>query len=668
VTVGWLVIVARFAQIQIIEGSTCKGLVADQCWGELRLSASRGCIYDRNDNRLAFDMPSESFYTFTADRQYLRKLARRVSALTGEAGLVNRVLKRPGKFNSLARLTSPLLAARIRALNCDSIYSYPEFLRVYPYRSLARDIIGRVDIDNVGVSGLELAYQELLTPEPGLARFQRDGRGRVYRISETPIVRPHDGCELKLTIDIEYQQIVEEELARAVDKWDALSGMAVIVEAATGRILAADYYSPLGHAEPDAKVFKSRFVTDLFEPGSTFKLVAFAGMLEDDLFSLDDTIWAGLGKFAFNGRILHDDKELGTITFRDAFRLSSNIGTARFSQALGGKRLYAYARQFGFGQRTGADLPAEQCGRLRKPENWSDFWTAQTSIGHGLSVTALQMASAVAAITNDGVMMKPYIVEEIRTETGRLKRRFEPQKIRTVISRSTAVTLRNLMAGVVDSGTAQAARIDDVLFSGKTGTAQKPNLESGGYYWNKYVSTFAGFFPRDNPKLAGIVIIDEPQRVHYGGYTAAPAFAEAARRITLLEKTRVNWSKQCDSTGENQESESGLGRTIDPAGTAGHRSEATRLYENFHNWISREIEAPNRSQSEVSECAISLRENVVPDLKGLSARDAVILLSRIGCPIEVNGNGKVESQLPEAGSSLSGTDRIVLNCSVGKGG
>ena len=667
VTLGWVILAARFVQIQIVEGSRCESLVADQCWGKLKLSAKRGCVYDRNGKLLAFDIPSETFYTYTYDRSYLGKLARRISALTGETGLAKRVLKRQGKFNCLARFTSPELAAKIKALNCDSTYSYPEFLRVYRYHSLAEDILGRIDADNNGISGIEVAYDEQLKPDPGVARFQRDGKGRVYRISDIPIVRPHDGCEVKLTIDIEYQQIVEEELRRAVDKWNAISGMAVFIETATGRVLAADYYSPL--ADSGEKIYKSRFVTDLFEPGSTFKLVAFAGMLEDNLFSLKDTIWAGMGKFEFNGRILHDDKELGTVTFRRAFELSSNIATGRFSQALGGKKLFRYARQFGFGQRTGIDMPGEEYGRLKKPRNWSRFWTAQSAIGHGISVTALQMAAAIGAIANDGVLMKPYVVQEIRTETGRLKQRFSPRQIRRVVSQATAATLRDLMAGVVDSGTAEVARIEEVPFSGKTGTAQKPNLETGGYYWNKYMASFGGFFPSEKPTIAGIVVIDEPQRVNYGGYTAAPVFAEAARRITLLEKTRKDWAKQqAETGGKKQEPARVPDRKPSSTVTTKQTLEMVQIYESFQCWISERDRTTHTSSSKIDECKERLYKGTLPDLTGLPARDAVILLSNIGCSIEIDGNGKVENQIPAAGSNLKDVKRVVLACKANTGG
>ncbi len=670
VVFGWIILIARFAQIQIVEASRCERLVADQCWGQLKLSAKRGCIYDRNGNLLAFDMASETFYTYAADMGYLRKLARSVSRLAGDADLVSRVMERPGKFNSLARLTSPELATKIRALNCDSIYSYPEFLRVYRYGSLACDILGQIDVDNNGISGVELEYDERLKPEPGLARFQRDGKGRIYRISDTPIVRPRDGCELRLTMDVEYQQIVEEELRRAVEKWDANSGMAVFIEAETGRVLAADCYTHSSLNKEEARVFKSKFVTDLFEPGSTYKLVACAGLLEDKLYSLEDTVWAGMGKFRFNGRILHDDKEHGTITFRRSFEQSSNIAVSRFSLALGGKKLYKYARQFGFGQRTGIDLPGEEFGRLRKPRNWSDFWTAQASIGHGLSVTAMQMTSAVGAIANGGLLMRPYVVEETRSETGRLVHRCSPQQIRRVISRETALTLQDLMAGVVDSGTASAANIEEVLFAGKTGTAQKPNFEAGGYHWDKYTASFAGFFPRENPRVAGIVIIDEPQRIHYGGYTAAPAFAEIARRVTLLDKTRKSYVEpRREKNGIQRDLSTGADLRFDSTEATRRTQYMANRYSDVHEWIAASHEAVKPTiDVRIDRCRDRLCEGTLPDMNGLSARDAVVLLSNAGCRVEVNGSGRVKSQSPEAGSRLDDVDRVVLWCLNDAGG
>ena len=670
VTLGWIVLIARFAQIQIIEGAKYEDMVIRQCWNELKLSAKRGAIFDRHGNLITFDIPSESFYTQATDRGYLRTIARQISKLTGESGLTKRLLNRAGKFNWLARHTDFELAKKINALKLDSVQSHPEYRRAYPYNSLAVDILGQVDIDNLGRSGLELAFDDQLRPDPGLARFQRDGKGRIYRLSDVPIVRPHDGRGLKLTLDIEYQQIVEEELKRAVDKWDAISGMAVFIEVATGRVLAADYYSASTEDANTQTVFKTRVVTDLFEPGSAAKIVTFAGMIENHLFSLQDTIWAGMGKFEFNGHILRDDKKYGTLTLRRAFELSSNIATARFSQKLGGKRLFRYARQFGFGQPTGIDLLGEERGWLKKPENWSEYWIAMTSIGHGFSVTALQMATAFAAIANDGVMMKPYVVEEIRSETGRLKQRFTPQIVRRVISKETAAILQDLMGGVVDSGTAKVARMDEVLFSGKTSTAQKPNLESGGYYWNKYTASFCGFFPRKTPRIAGIVIIDEPKRIHYGGYTAAPAFAEIAKRITMQEKTRENWTeKNRDGINTNRHHDSNL---IADSGTNRTKSgiaENLSDYQSIHQWLlNRRENTAETNRHRLDQCADELRRGTLPDLTGLPARDAVILLGGAGCKIIVKGNGRVESQSPEAGCILETIESVVMKCASITGG
>jgi len=671
VTLGWCAIMARFAQIQILEGARYDELVVRQCWGEFELSAKRGAIYDCNENLLAFDIPSESFYTYAATRRYLREIGRRIGNLTGDPAITKRIIGRPGEFNWLVRRADPVLADKIKSLDMDSVRSHSEFKRTYPYGSLGMDLIGQVDADHSGISCLEIAYNELLKPTPGIATFQRDGRGKVYRISDAPLVRPRPGADLKLTLDYEYQQILEEELKKAVCKWNAKSGTAVFVEVSTGRILAADCYSPVDENAGYERIFKTRIVTDLFEPGSTFKLVAFAGMIEENLFSLTDTIWAGMGKFKFNGRTMHDDKELGTITFRRAFELSSNIATGRFSQTLSGKRLFKYARLFGFGQPTGTDLPGEQRGRLAKPRRWNEFWTAQISIGHGLSVNTLQLAGAFAAIANDGVLMRPYLVEEIRNESGRVEEKFQPRAIRRVVSKETAATMRDLMAGVVDSGTAQVARIEDVPFSGKTGTAQKPDLENGGYFWDKYIAGFGGFFPRDNPRIAGVVIIDEPQRVHYGGYTAAPVLAEFARRTTLLEKTRKNWAEENSKAdaADKRVTVDNDDKSIDNPEEESRSMASSMSHQESLAWLSKPSETSSSPCSQqLQKCRDQMRSGILPDMKGLSARDVVILLHDLDCRISVSGSGRIESQVPSAGCRIADVEAVSLVCGSNSGG
>lgn len=670
VALGWIAVLGRFAQIQVVQGARFEELVLRQCWGKFKLNAKRGNITDCRGNILAFDVPSESFFTYVKDKKYLRKLGRSYGSLTGNGSLTDRLLKRPGEFNWLVRRADPELASRLKALGFDSVQVQQEFSRVHPYGNLGMDILGQVDIDNVGTSGLESTFDQHLKPDPGLVTFQRDGRGKVYRVSEVPAVRPRAGCDLMLTIDAEYQQIVEEELRIAVGKWDALSGIAVFIEARSGRILAADYYSPDNEVCGESPVFKSRIVTDLFEPGSTFKIVAFAGMIETEAYELTDSIWAGMGEFKFNGRTLHDDKELDTISFRRAFELSSNIATARFSQKLGGKALFKFARDFGFGQPTGVDIQGEQRGMLGKPRNWSEFWIAQTSIGHGMSVNALQLANAFAAIANGGKLMRPFVVEEIRSESGRLKQRFSPHQIRQVVSERTAGILQDLMGGVVDSGTAKVARIDEVLFSGKTGTAQKPDLENGGYFQNKYMASFAGFFPRNNPRIAGVVIIDEPKRINYGGYTSGPAFAEIARRITLLEKTRRDWivaESESDTSGNSSGSKPQNGSYDSRRSAWAPESESEPKL--LSSWVTPHAPENNTcSGDRIEKVTGRIVSGILPDTRGLAMRDAVALLSKAGCDVKAVGKGFVSSQVPKAGCPLEDAGPVVIKCDQLSGG
>jgi len=667
ISLCWIAVLARFAQVQVVQGEKYDSLVVRQCWGENKIPARRGALLDRTDNKLAFDVQSQSFYTYAADPDYIRKLGHRVSRITGERGLTRRLLSRPWEFNFLARSVSPETAERINALAMDSIYSKPRYLRVYPYGDVAKDLLGETNVDKIGISGMEKVYEDMLRAEPGVARFQRDGWGKIYCISNNPLIAPEDGCDLKLTLDIEYQQIVEEELRRAVEKWSANWGMACFVEASTGRLLAADYYEP-GESSGDEHVFKTRFVSDLFEPGSTFKLVAFAGMLDRKIYNLSDTIWAGMGKFKFNNRTLHDDKELGTITFRRAFELSSNIATARFCQKLGAKSLFKYSRQFGFGTTSGIDIPGEERGRLAKPEVWSEFWTAHTSIGHGVSVTALQMANAFAAVANGGRLMRPFVVEEIRNGSGRLKQRTLPEMIRIVMSDEAAAILRDLMGGVVDSGTASIAKIDEVSFAGKTGTAQKPNMDDGGYYWNKYIASFGGFFPRETPRIAGIVLLDEPEKINYGGYTAGPAFAEIARRITVLDRTRKSTRIVDIEAEKNDSTEFAQEAGISVCSDGSHISIDSN-YGIIHDWFSTgHVGNNDEPKRRFAERQKSIADGLVPNLVGLSASEAVALVSDCGINMVLHGAGMVSSQSPDAGTELKAARRIVVNCGAEMGG
>lgn len=666
ITLCWVAVLARFAQVQVVHGEKYNSLVVRQCWGENRIPARRGAILDRNGKTLAFDVQSQSFYTYAADRNYLRKLGRRISRITGERGLTQRLLSRPGEFNYLARTVTPEAAEKITALQMDSVYSRPLYLRVYPYGEVARDLLGEINVDKIGISGMERVYEDLLKPEPGVARFQRDGWGKIYCISDDPLIAPVDGCDLKLTLDIEYQQIVEEELRKAVEKWKANWGMACFVETSTGRLVAADYFEP-SEADKVGHVFKTRFVSDLFEPGSTFKLVAFAGMLDQELFSLTDTIWAGMGKFKFNNRTLHDDKELGTITFRRAFELSSNIATARFCQKLGAKGLFKYCLQFGFGHTSGIDIPGEESGRLAKPEVWSELWTAHTSIGHGVSVTALQMANAFAAVANGGRLMRPYVVEEIRSGTGRLKRRTIPEMIRLVMSDDASEVLRDLMAGVVDSGTANVAKIDEVSFAGKTGTAQKPNTEDGGYYHDRYIASFAGFFPREEPRIAGIILLDEPDKINYGGYTAGPAFAEIARRITVLDRTRENDAAFVADTLQDESKE--FAKSVPRPDKPGEpEADLDSNYGIIRDWFSGVSHHPEIEERDLREQRKELVNGIMPDLVGLSSTEAISLMSSCQLDVVLNGAGSVISHSPEAGTDLKNAQRIVVNCGTDRGG
>ncbi|NIU13705.1 MAG: penicillin-binding protein 2, partial [candidate division Zixibacteria bacterium] len=429
--------------------------------------------------------------------------------------IYRKLIGRKGKRTCIARKIDPGVSSRIKALEIPEIYNELEFDRIYPYNSSVSALVGYLDHKFEAKAGVELYLDEYLKGKDGWRVCMKDGFGGIYPIYTQPFREPEQGNDVYLTIDIEYQQIMQEEIRKAVDEWSAIGGMGVLMEVSTGKILAAYHYDP-EIKDPHYKYPRARAITDLFEPGSTFKTVVFGALLEEGLIDLDDTIYAGEGSFLFNGIPLHDDKKHDIIRISEAFIISSNVATARLANELGPKMLYRYAREMGFGLPTGLGFPSEVNGRLHEPEVWSDYYCAMLSIGHEVSASTLQMARVFGCVANNGRLMKPILMDRVISPTGGTQKRSHPEKEREIFSESTIAKLKYLCEIVVDTGTAKYAKIDGIDFAGKTGTAEKPS-ETGGYDKSRYISSFGGYFPVDNPQICGIIIIDEPNKVHYGG-------------------------------------------------------------------------------------------------------------------------------------------------------
>lgn len=433
--------------------------------------------------------------------------------------------------------------AAYRNLRQKAIFAENFPIRVYPNQSLAAHVLGYaqtedVDVNSntvseiIGTDGIEKTMDSKLSGVPGWRLTETDRRGHELVALRDQDLGARDGLNVVLTIDAVIQNIMESSLADAMEKHTPISISGIAIRPKTGEILAMatlPNFNPNnpGASTPEAR--RNRIVTDVVEPGSTFKIVVISGALNDNLISLNDVFDCEHGHFPFAGRVLHDHEPYGALTVEQIIMKSSNIGAAKVGIKMGEDRLYSYISNYGFGTRTGLPLPGEVVGISRPVKNWSKVSVAQIPMGQGIAVTRLQMAMAMCAIANDGVLMRPMLINRLEDEDGNTVVRYSPQSVRRIISDTAAKeTVEALKTVVSPDGTAAKAAMEHYTVAGKTGTAQK--VEGGAYVHGKYISSFIGFFPADNPELCISIVLDEPKEGYYGGQVAGPVFKEIAER------------------------------------------------------------------------------------------------------------------------------------------
>jgi stage V sporulation protein D (sporulation-specific penicillin-binding protein) len=638
------------------------------------LKPVRGDLLDRNGRVLARDLVTYSISAAPREMKDPRDVARELARLLGRdpRALVREFASRP-RFLWVARRVAPDLGQAIAQRFERGVYLSPETQRVYPLGAAAAEVLGRTDLDNAGVDGLELQLDETLRGRPGWATLFRDGLGRSHAFPRGMRRPPENGDDVALTIDADLQSIVESHLAAAVDSLKALRGCALFMDPRTGEILAAA-------AAPHLKPGKARnwSITDSYEPGSTYKVVVAGAALEEGIARPNQVFEAsvtGLAQVA-PGAVFHDIHKEASYTFRNAVRFSSNIVLGRLGLKLGAERLYRYSTALGFGSLTGVDFPGEAAGRLRSPDRWSQRSAPTIAIGHELSITPLQLVLAYASVANGGVMMRPMLVREVREPGGRTIRRYSPQASHRVFSEHTTEQLREMLTAVVDSGTARAARVSGLRVAGKTGTAQKYDAAVGTYGKGLYLSSFVGFAPADGPRLVGVVVIDEPRgRRYYGGEVAAPVFREV-----LSDLRRVPGAPL----------ESGISQvavrppapapvTVPDLRLLPPRA-AERTLADYHlaaHFIGAGPRALAQDPTPGTAVERGARVSVwlappqdsagarLPNLVGLSVREALRQLGLRQVAPRIVGQGRVVSQDPPAGTPLPVSTPCVLHCQPG---
>lgn len=447
---------------------------------------------------------------------------------TGRSYLQDR-LNRKKSFIWLMRKLTPDKSEAVKKLNIKGLGFLKETKRIYPNSYLASHILGFSGTDNLGLEGVERDFNKYLAGRGGWAIFLRDARLKKLDILEK-MISPVDGMDLVLTIDEVIQYIAERELDKVFKSFHAKSASIIVMDPHTGRILAMasrPNYDLNNHAGISQDSIRNRAICDLFEPGSVFKIVTASAALEEKKVTEEDTFFCENGSYKVGGRILHDHMSHGLLTFKQVIEESSNIGTVKVAMLLGPDTVYRYLKDFGFGSKLGIDLSGEISGMIKPVWLWSKTSITAIPIGQEVGVTALQLASAISVIANGGQLMKPYIVDSVRNSQGAIIKQNKPTLIRKVISVDTAMRIKKILTGVIEEGTGKLAKVSGFSAAGKTGTAQK--LEANGTYSHtKFVASFIGFAPVEDPLLTIVVTVDEPHGSYFGGVVAAPVFQKVA--------------------------------------------------------------------------------------------------------------------------------------------
>lgn len=532
-TLFFTIIGAKAMYLQIFCRSWLSEKAANQYEVSLISSGKRGTIYDRNLREMAVSIDVTSIAAHPPQIKNPKAAAKSLAkALKINRNVLAKRLTSEKKFVWIKRKVTPKEAETVRNLNIDGLVFLSEHKRFYPNKTLASQLIGFTDIDDNGLEGIEFYCNDDLKGADSRYTVLRDAHGRGFE-AENTAGSDSSGKNLVLTIDSNIQYIAETTLAETVTKFSAKSGMAVVMATGTGAVLALAHFpflNPNALNEFDQELWRNRVITDPFEPGSTMKIFSAAAAIESGSSSPNSIFYCENGEYRVGRHVVHDTHEYGWLSLQQIIKYSSNIGAIKFSTKTGSEHLFRTLRNFGFGTKTGIDCPGETAGSLASFKKWTKIDAGTISFGQGISVSALQLIAATSAIANKGIFMKPYVVQAITDRNGRLIKSFAPSEGRRVISEKTAKTLTRIMQTVTtEGGTGVNAALEGYSVCGKTGTAQK--IGNNGTYANgKYISSFVGFVPSEHPKVAVLVIIDEPKGQHYGGTVAAPGFRNIAQK------------------------------------------------------------------------------------------------------------------------------------------
>jgi len=625
--------IARAFYLQIYEQERFALLAEKQHVKVVQLTPSRGAIYDSTNSALAVSIEMDSLYAEPRNMENLAAAAAQLAPVIGmpEEAIEKRLHASRG-FVWLARRLTPEVAAAVRKLDIDGIGFAKEPKRFYPNAEIGSHVIGFTGLDPEGLEGIERKYDSTLLGNSGYMVTERDALGRDIGTRGMMMKSASAGQSIALTIDKNIQYIAEKELAAAVENSRAKGGIAIVMEPHTGRLLAmANYptFNPNLFGKFPQQALRNKAVTDSFEPGSTMKVFLIAAALEEKAVGQNDAFNCENGVFNVGGRTIHDTHKYGRLSVGEILKYSSNIGAAKIGSRLGPERLYGYLKGFGFGAKSNIDLPGEVSGFLRNKSQWYGVDLATISFGQGISVSAIQLATAMSAIANGGTLMQPYIVEKIMDGKGNVLKSVSPLSRQKVISPETAAIVARMMESVAaEGGTGTAAAVDGFRVAGKTGTAQKADPVTKGYSADKRTASFVGIVPADNPRLTIVIIVDEPKTSSYGGVVAAPAFSAIARQSLCYLRVAPNQPlKKKPGVIEV--------KSIEP-----------------------QIASAAEELEEISPESQSQGGLTMANFRGMSMRQVLQLMEKKGLNVRLIGSGRVIEQSPPPGQKINQSDPV----------
>ena len=620
-TAMWCILWARVGMLQGPGHEKYYDTALKQRIKDVTVTANRGCIYDRNGVAVAVNLSSASYGVRPEEIVDVDATANALSSATGmTVASIKPILTSQKKFLWLVRQADAAVIRKIDSADITGLHKHRISRRYYPLGKTGAQVIGYTDVDGRGIEGCELYYDNYLSGHNGRSIAFRDAKGRSLLSLDEPEIEARNGFDVQLTIDRRIQEIADEELEACVSAVNAVWGGAIILDTGSGEILAisnAPKFDPNDNSSYDPNICdpairRNRIVTDMQEPGSTFKIVPFIEAIESGVLSEEDLIDCENGKYKIGRHTINDTHKLGIVPARDVLIHSSNVGIVKVAEMLGKQKLYERARLLGFGTVTGIDFPNESKGQLPNPRTWSNLSLPTMSFGHGVAVSPVQMAMAYAAVANGGLLLRPYIIKRINGRGDRPDEVTETQVIRRALSAETASRIEELLCEVVEFGTGKTAALPNIRLAGKTGTAQRIKEDGRGYETGQYISSFVGYVTDRDPKILCLVMIDSPEGAYYGSQVAAPIFKRILNRMLNM--------------GENPWS---------------------------HITIARETDEDDKS-------------GIVPGLKGMSVSEAVTVLGELGfAPSVVGDSTTVVKQLPPAGAVLNkGTEVVVYSNSV----